>query len=136
MMVLYVEKVFVIEWYFRTSSFKTIADRWAETFPNSAVPSKSSIKRITDHFRMCWTKESKKKKDQPPSVPIPDKLYEISKKISATPGTSVRKLAVETGIYRSTNFHGLKKLKLLAYRATIIQELKPHDMPRRLKFCR
>lgn len=135
-MVLCAEKrAFIIEVYFRSSSYKIVAERYAEKFPDSPLPSKSSIKRIVNHFQTSWSLEPKKK-DRPASVLTPAKMKEISTKMDTKMDTSVRKLARQTGIKPTSAFRALKQLKLHPYRATLVQELKPPDLPRRLRFCR
>ncbi len=62
-MVLCAEKrAFLIEIYFRYSSYQIVTERYVEKFPDSLLPSKSSTKRIIDHFRTSWSVEPKKKK--------------------------------------------------------------------------
>lgn len=135
-MVLCAEKrAFIIEHYFCSSSYKTVQERFANKFPDSVVPNKSTIKRIVDHFRTEFS-VTPKKKMRPSSVLTPDKLTELSTKITDKPSTSVRKLAQQAQIAKTTAHRGLKKLALHPYRATLVQELKPPDLPRRLKFAR
>lgn len=64
------------------------------------------------------------------------KLTELSTKITDKPSTSIRKLAQQAQIAKTTAHRGLKKLALHLYRATLVQELNPPDIPRRLQFAR
>ncbi|GFR31503.1 hypothetical protein TNCT_282851 [Trichonephila clavata] len=50
------KRSFSLEHYFRTSSYKTVKERYGKKFPDSVVPHKSTIKRIVDHFQTEWTR--------------------------------------------------------------------------------
>ncbi len=43
--------VWIIECYFRSSLFATIAEQFAEKFLNAPVPSKSNMHQIVTHFQ-------------------------------------------------------------------------------------
>ncbi len=48
------QRAFIIEWHFHMLSFKQVVDWFAVNFPKSPMPSKSSIKRVVNHFRLSW----------------------------------------------------------------------------------
>ncbi len=132
-MVLRAEKrVFIIKIYFRYSSYQIVAERYVEKFLNSLLPSKSSVKRIVDNFQTSWSMEPKKK-IWPAAVLTPEKMQEISTRMSAPMDTLVQKLAKQTNLKPTSVFCALTKSH--AYHATLVQESKPPDMPRRLRFC-
>ncbi len=135
-MVLCAEKrTFIIEIYFRYSSYQIVAERYVEKFPNSPLPSKSSIKRIVDHFQTSWSMEPKKKTIHPTAILTWEKMQEISTQMSVSMNISVQKLAKQTNLKPISTFRAPKKLRLHAYRATLVPELKPPDLPHRLHFC-
>ncbi|XKL64373.1 hypothetical protein PGB90_004459 [Kerria lacca] len=129
------ERAFIVEQYFRSLSYKSVRETFRTKFPNSGVPSKSVIKAIIDRFRSNFTLEPAKK-IRPPKKLTPEKLQVISETLTDKPSTSVRKLAVQTNIPKSTVHRGLKQLKLHPYRVTLVQELKPPDFGKRLHYCK
>lgn len=128
------KRAFVVEHYFRTCSYTVVRERFCNKFVGDPVPNKSTIKRLIDNFQTNYTLDPKKKTRRP-SVVTPEKLEEIRSKVEARPDTSVRKLALQTSIHRSSAHRALKRLKLRAYRAMLVQELLPLDAQKRLEFC-
>ncbi len=63
-------------------------------------------------------------------------MQEIQTKINDTPGTSVRKLMVQTDTPRATAFRALKQLKSHVYHTTLVQELPLPDLAHCLAFCK
>ncbi len=44
-------RAWIIECYFRSSSFATVAEQLTEKFPDAPLPGKSSMHRIVTHFQ-------------------------------------------------------------------------------------
>lgn len=87
-MVLCAEKhAFIIEHYFRTSSFENVKQRYENKFSDTLLPNNSTIKRVVDHFE---TVESKIK-NRPSLVLTENKMKEILTKIKEKPAMSVKK---------------------------------------------
>lgn len=129
------KRAFVVEHYFRTSSYKRVRELFIAKFGEGNVPNKSTIQRLVKNFQTRYTLDSRKKARRS-SVLTSEKIDDIRSRISRRPATSVRKLALQSNIHRSSAFRALKKLKLRAYRAMLVQELLPPDPPRRLEFCK
>ncbi len=82
---------------------------------------------------MSWS--AKLKKVWPASVLIPEKMDDISTHISAAIDTLAWKLATQTSIKSTSVFCAPKQLKLHAYHATLVQELKLPELPHHHCFC-
>ncbi len=110
-------------------------ERFQSKFLNASVRNKSTIKRIADNFSNNYTLEHKKKKARKKTKLTPERLSNIRERLKKSTNTSVRKVASEHGIQHSTAFVALKRLKLHAYRAALVQELIPQDPQKQLRFC-
>ncbi len=109
-------------------------ERFRNKFLGASVPNKSTIKRIEDNFSNNYSLEPKKK-DRKKTKLTPERLSNIREQMKPPPNRSVRKVALQYSIHRSSAFVALKWLKLHAYRAILVQELKPLDPQKRLCSC-
>jgi DNA-binding transcriptional MocR family regulator len=64
-----------------------------------------------------------------------EKLDEIGTRLQHTPLKSLRRLAQETGISKSSAARATKQLKLRPYQATAVHTLKLRDSASRINFC-
>ncbi len=126
--------MFIIEIYFHYSAYQITAEQYVKMFPSSLLSTKSSIKQIVDHFRTSWSAELKKKVQSAP-VLTPKMMHDTSIHMGIAMDTLVWKLMTQTGIKPTSIFCALNQLKLDTYCATLVQELKPPNLPCYLHFC-
>ncbi len=83
-MVLFAEhRVWIIERYFRSSSFATVAEQFAKKFPDAPVPSKSSMHRIITNFQTnASTYELKQRITDGIAAVTPQMLQNVSRNLT------------------------------------------------------
>jgi transposase len=119
------QSVFILEHYFFTWSYAECQNAFRNSFPDSVVPSKSTIQRLVESFRETGSIGEKCRSGHP-SVLSNDSLEDIRTRLLQSPRNSLRKLSQQTGMtYGSVQ------------RATkVCHELKEIDKENRMRYCR
>jgi hypothetical protein len=69
-----------------------------------------------------------------PSVRTPEAVANIQQRILASPNKSVRKLSQQFGLKRTSCHRVFRSLHLKHYRVSCVQELRPADKEKRVKY--
>jgi hypothetical protein len=128
------ERINIVENYIRTGSFKKTLEIFASKFPFSKIPAKSSIQKLISKWRTTGSVVNAKK-CRVPTVRTPEAIAVIEEKILTSPTKSVRKLAQQSGMKRTSCLRILHSLNLKPYRVTCVQELKEPDKEKRVNYC-
>jgi hypothetical protein len=131
------EKIVLLEEYFKTGSFNASRNALAIRFPHAQVPSNSTILRLVNKFRASGSVTSKERaQPRGPHVLMAEKVAEIQADILSTPSLSVRRLAKQSGVSK-TSVHKLLRVELgmYPYRVTLTHQLLPRDHETRAFFC-
>jgi transposase len=89
--------VFILEHYFSTRSYTEYQNEFRNSFPDSAMPNKSTIQRFVDRFRETWSTGEKRRSGRP-SVLSNDSLEDIRSRLLQSPRKSLRKLSQQTAM--------------------------------------
>lgn len=107
---------------------------FANRYPEKQKPSPNSIKRIMENFKNFGTVKATSHKIKPI---VNDENIEIAilGYFAAYPMTSLRPVALQTGISKSSIQRILLKHKFHPYSISMVQHLKDTDLARRVHFC-
>jgi transposase len=84
------QRVFILEHYFSTRSYAECQNAFRNSFPDSAVPNKSTIQRLVERFRETGSIGEKRRSGRP-SVVSNDNLEDIRVRLLQSPRKSLRK---------------------------------------------
>lgn len=138
------ERTFLIEAYFRTG--RLINDRWLYSYddckeqfsvqyPNTHVPSKSTINSLIHRFRTFGAVTDRKRPGTAKKLSAQE-IENIRTRIVHSPKKSLRRLSAETGVSLGTCHNVVRKtLKFFPYRVTVMHELLPADYQKRIQYC-
>lgn len=131
------ERAFILEHYFRHTSYEKVRELFVETFPNRVVPNKSTIQRIVTRFQTAHTVDSGYTgRKRTPTTLTPEKKQEIEQRITAQPTLSTRRLGSQVNVSTRSVCRCLKSLKLHPYKISVMQELLATDYTKRVRYCR
>jgi transposase len=105
------QRVFILEYYFSTRSYAECQNAFRNSFPDSAVPNKSTIQRLVERFRETGSTGQKRHSGHP-SVLSNDILEDIMACLLQSPRKSLRKLSQQTGMTYGSIQRATKHLKL------------------------
>jgi transposase len=112
------QRVFILEHYFSTRSYAECQNAFRNSFPDSVVPNKSTIKRLVERFRETGSSCEKRRSGRP-SVLSNDSLEDIRARLLESPRKSLRKLSQQTGMTYGSVQMTTKRLKLHPYRVIL-----------------
>jgi predicted transcriptional regulator len=115
-------------------SLKETREIFHEQFPDASIPAKSTVQDLTAKWRAAGSVLNAKRK-RLPSVRTPEAVANIQHRILARPNKSVRKLSQQSGLKRTSCHRALRSLHLKLYRVSCVQELRPADKEKRVKYC-
>lgn len=128
------QRIFIVEEYVRTTSIRSVRVKFQEKYPRSGVPAKSTIQDLVKKWRTTGD-VSNAKRDKQPTVRTPEVVANIADVIGRSPTKSTRRLSQQTGISRTSCRRILHGLKMYAYRVSVVHELKPVDLVKRVRYC-
>jgi hypothetical protein len=128
------ERVFVVEAYVRTGSFKETRDIFHEQFPDASIPAKSTVQDLIAKWRATGSVVNARR-NRLPCVRTPGVVANIQQRILASPKKSVRKLSQQSVVKRTSCHRVLQSLQLKPYRVSCVHELLPDDEEKRVKYC-
>lgn len=112
------------------------ARRYAEKFPNRRIPHSSTFAAVDRRFREKGTfLHHTIEHSRPRSVRTPNFEENVLNAVAEHPHTSVRRIAAELEVQKSTVHRVLKEQQLHPYHLRRIHELLPQDPNSRLNFC-
>ncbi len=130
-----VEMAEIFEQFIRAGdSYSLFVTAWRRIHGRSChVPDDHTVRDIAKRFRETG---STAHRSYSPSVLSPDKLREIEEIITQNRHLSLRMVAQQAGVSKTTAWKAISvHLKMKPYRITRIHELKPPDYAARLEFC-
>ena len=133
-MVLTLEQRVFLQTYLNQKPYKLCQKAFRKTFNIHVVPTKSAIWKLVKRFRDTGGVLDKHRSGRPGlSEEIVD---DIRNRLEQSPSKSLRRLSAEAGISYGPCQKASRKLKLHAYRVSIVQGLKAHDEAKRVAYCR
>ena len=109
------ERAWLVEYVFRADDRYTesVKEQFRERFPNTRVPHRDTVRALISKLR--------------------ERLHVMRE----TPSKSVRRLAAEANVGRTTAHKALRKeLHLFPYKIMAVQELQGDDCEKRMAYCR
>jgi hypothetical protein len=97
------------------------------------VPSRQTIHNLVNKLRLMWLLIDKKQKQKRRA--LTEKLDDTGARIERTPRKSLKRLAQETGVSKSSARTATQLLKLRPYKTTAIHALRPRNPGSRFHFC-
>lgn len=129
------ERIFLLERYLATNSYRETIDAFVFKFPDTRAPNKSTISRILARFRETGSVADRQKRRKC-TVLTPAKVEEIGNAFSTSPHCSLRRVSQQTGTSLKSTHRATKMLNLHPYRVSVLQELKVTDCRKRIEFCK
>jgi transposase len=123
------ERVFLVEYVFREGNRYTdlVQEQFAEKFPQTPVPYRNAVRRLTDKFRETGSVLDAERSGKPCKI-NDKKLMDISDSMLRSPSKSLRKLAQGKYVGLTTAHKAVReKFQPFPYKVTEVQELKPAD---------
>ncbi len=124
---------FIVKHYFLYRSY-AIVQHFRNALPNVQVPQKSTIKRIIDLFRTYHTTDNLPKARRP-SLYTEENVEKVVSKFEQNPSILIRWATAVSSISKTTTYNIVRKFELKPFHFSILQELKPNDLAKRLAFC-
>lgn len=137
-MVLTVEqRVFLVEHVFRNNGRYTteVQELYSQRFPGEDMPHRNGVRNLISKFRETGSVLDAARSGRP-SVDE-ETVEDVKERITNSPHKSVRRLALQADIPKSTAHDILKKkLSLYPYKVTVLHQLQEADSEARVHFCR
>lgn len=130
------QRIFVVESYLRTGSFKLVQQHFEQRFPERASPTKKTIWTNVKKFKTEGTtlNLNKERSGCRRTERTPENINLVREKLIETPKISTRRNGLD--ISKSTFNRIVKKdLSYHAYKMHVRHELLEPDLPRRLNFA-
>jgi hypothetical protein len=121
---------------FLYDTYVTYGSTWKRRrkFRDERVPSRQTIHNLVNKLRIKGLSIEQKQKHKR-RVLTEEKLDDIVAKLKHTPRKSLKCLAQETGVSKSSARTATQLLKRRPYRTTVIHALQPRDSASRVRFC-
>ena len=118
------QRVFVVETYFRTNSFKRVREEFSLRFPDRRAPSKPTIQRNVEKYRTHATSLNRKT-GAPTTVRTPETIDAVRQLLQENPCTCAR----GNGLVSKSTFNRITKIDLRfhPYQMKIRHELIEND---------
>lgn len=125
--------IFMYDSYVVTNSCREVRRRFLTEFPDVPAPHRDTVRKLVNKFRDTGSILDKKRRVKR-RVLTEEKLDEVGERLEHTPKKSLRRLAQETGISKTSAWKATKLLKLKPYKVIVVQELQPRDYEIRVNF--
>lgn len=126
------QRAFMVEHYFRTSSYKITLGRFKKRFKE--MPDVRTIQRVVERFQNAFTLEDETRSGRPRALSADDRT-KLREHVDENPGISARRAAQELGFKRETVRTTLKDEGYYPYRITMLHEIKLEDYSSRYDYC-
>jgi hypothetical protein len=130
------ENVFLVEHVFREGNryIGVVQEQFAEKYPETHEPQRTAVCRLIEKFRVTFSVLDAERSGKPSKL-NDKKLMDISDSVLWSPSNSLRKLAQEKDVGLATAHKAVReKLNLFPYKVTAVQELKPANDEKRIKY--
>jgi hypothetical protein len=118
------QRVFVYDNFVKTESVGTVRRRFRDQFPDSAVPNRSCVHKIVNNLRETGSLRDKRN-ELKRQVLTEEKLDDIGARLENSPRKSLKRLAQEAGVSKSSARNATKLLILKPYKCTNCNHVIP-----------
>ena len=129
------QRVFLFETYVKTESCREVCRRFQDRFPGVTVPCRETVRCLVNKLRTTGSLNNAKTRKRKQKVLTEEKIDDINTSFTRSPNKSVRRVAQQVGISKTSVHRATKILKLKPYRVSIVQQLQPRDDQARINFC-
>jgi len=129
------QRVFICNTFLKYASWQICHRKFCKKYPDSKVPCKRTVYRIVEKFRETGSVLDKKKVRRR-FVLTEEKLDEIGAQIETCPGKSLHRLAVKSGVSKSSAHRATKLLNLRPYKVRAAPQLSILNGKARSGHCR
>ena len=129
------QRVFICNTFLKHASWKICHRKFCKKYPDSKVPCKRTVYRIVEKFRKTGSVLDKKKIRRR-FVLTEEKLDEIGAQMETCPGKSLHRLAVKSGVSKSSAHRATKLLNLRPYKVRAASQLPVLNREARIGHCR
>ncbi|XP_069673339.1 uncharacterized protein [Periplaneta americana] len=128
------QRIFIYDNFVKTESVATVRRRFRERFADSAIPNPSSVRDIVKKVRETGSLNDKKTQPRR-RVLTEEKLDDIGARLENSPRKSLKRLAQEVGVSKSSARVATKLLNLKSYKTMQVRELQLGDPGSRVNFA-
>ena len=127
----------ILKTYFECGSVISETLRKLRTkFGRNAAPTARAIRKLMHKVRETGMLVDARRVPYTRPVRTAEAIAAVTESVRQNPGTSTRRRSQQVGIPRTTLRRILHKdLGMFAYKIQLVQELKPNDLPQRLRFA-
>lgn len=129
------QRVFICNTFLKYASWQICHRKFCKKYPDSKVPCKRTVYRIVEKFRKTGSVLDKKKVRKR-FVLTEEKLHEIGAQIETCPGKSLHRLAVKSGVSKSSVHRATKLLTLRPYKVRAAPQLSILNGESTSRHCR
>lgn len=119
----------------RVRSYEQVAHLFNDTYPEHEPVSKSTVFRTVDRFERTGSIKDESRSGRPAAATNDNKSLEVLQTVVENVHSSVRRVAQETNISKSSVHKILKTYKYHPYKLRLVQELLEDDFQKRIEFC-
>lgn len=116
-------------------SYQEVVTLFNETYPERNPISKSTVYCTVERFHRTGSIKEKPRTGRPTISTNDEKVLQVLLTVTENEHNSVRKIAQETDISKSSAHQILKRHKYHPYKMKLVQELSDDDFNRRMEFC-
>jgi hypothetical protein len=120
------QRVFIYDTFVKHSSWRKCCRKFRRKYPDLTVPCKSTIYKIVKKVRKTGSVLDKKK-HRKRHILTEEILDDIGARLEASPKISLRRLALECGLSKTTTHVAIKLLKQHSYESTLVQNSMSPD---------
>jgi hypothetical protein len=128
------EHIFMYDTYVKYRAARKCQQKFWRNIHDERVPSRQKVHNLVNKLRTAGLLINKKHK-QRCWVLTEEKLDDIGTRLEHTPRRSLKHLAQETGVSKSSARTSPQLLKLTHYKTTVIYAFQPRDPCSRVHFC-
>jgi transposase len=114
---------------------KAVLQLFAQRYPNRPPPSQSAISKLLKKFRQTGSVEDRPRTGRRKTATGPESTKKVVATVGVNGRTSVRKLAKQLDLSRSSVHKILKATKFFPYKYQAHQKMERDDTARRSDFC-
>lgn len=132
-------RTLIVQFYLKSGSVILTQRRFRNHFKTREAPTPKTIQRLTEKFLAVGSihNQNTGKSGRKRTSRHQESIRKVAERVSETPKVSVRRLASQVGLSKSSTHRVLKRdLDLTAYKLTVSQKLTADDFGKREAFCR
>lgn len=121
------QRLFMYDAYVKSGCVRTVRRRFAHKFQDVTIPHRKTIHAIVNKVRQTGSLLDKKRTVSKRRVLTEEKLDEVGARLEHSPQKSLRLIAQETGISKTSARTATILLKLKSNKTAVVHELQPCD---------